>query len=97
MKARLNEDKMSYEDLILCNNFDKNELTYMLDEEMDNDKNAKNALRSVRKLETFINRFQNLTTNGMGLVLKTINQIDESSKKMLFKHFDGQNVNHLSY
>lgn len=57
MKARLNEDKMSYEDLILCNNFDKNELTYMLDEEMDNDKNAKNALRSVRKLETFINRF----------------------------------------
>lgn len=57
MKARLNEDKMSYEDLILCNNFDKNELTYMLDEEMDNDKDAKNALRSVRKLETFINRF----------------------------------------
>lgn len=35
--------------------------------------------------------------NGMNLVIKTLKNIDKSSKKMLFKHFDGQTINNLRY
>ena len=32
---------------------------------------------------------------GMRAIVETISSIDENSKKILFKHFDQNNVNHL--
>lgn len=95
-KMRLVEEKMCYEDLISLNNFDGNEQTSEYISQCKKDQEATRALLNVRKLDTVVAQFKDVTLNGLGTVLKTIKKIDEMSQKMLLQPFDGTQANELS-
>lgn len=50
-KARLIEDKMSYEDLAVMQNFDEDEVTFALNRQILKERKDKAALRKAKKLE----------------------------------------------
>lgn len=94
-KARLIEDKMSYEDLAVMGNFDDDELTYALNRQMLKERKDTAALRKAKKLEQQFKDLRRISLDGMQAIVETITAIDENSKKIVFKHFDQQDVNVL--
>ena len=50
-KVRLIEDKMSYEDLAVQQNFDEEEITFDLNRQLLKDRKDQVALRKAKKLE----------------------------------------------
>lgn len=87
-KARLTEDRMSYEDLAVMDIFSDDEVTVALNRQMIREKKDKSALMKARKLQEQLSDLKRFTIMGMQAIVETLESIDENSKKILFKHFD---------
>jgi hypothetical protein len=95
-KIMLIEDKLSYEDLIVEDNYSDEEVTITLNRQLLKDKKNKQALVKVKVLQKHIADLKNLTLNGMDAIVDTMIAVDESSKKMAYSHFDKQDTNILA-
>ena len=93
LRVRLVEEKMSYEDIAVEDNFSDNEVTFSYYRDFIRDKQYKTALKNVFRIEQQLSEIKRLGIKGMQVMSKTINSIDENSKKIVFKHFDQANVN----
>ena len=87
-KVKLIEDKLSYEDLVVEENYSDEEVTITLNRQLLKEKKDKQALVKVRILQKHIADLKNLTMQGMDAIVDTMKQVDESSKKMAYSHFD---------
>ena len=94
-KVRLTEEGMSYEDLAVLENFSDDEITYELNREIIKNRKDQKALQKAKILRSQIKKLKRFSFEGMRAILDTISSIDDSSKKILFKHFDQSTVNHL--
>ena len=94
-KVRLTEEGMSYEDLAVLENFSDDEITYELNREIIKSRKDQKALQKAKILRSQIKKLKRFSFEGMRAILDTISSIDDSSKKILFKHFDQSTVNHL--
>lgn len=92
-KARLTEDRMSYEDLAVMDIFSDDEVTVALNREMIKEKKDKSALMKARKLQEQLIDLKKFAVEGMLAIVETVESIDENSKKILFKHFDQAGIN----
>ena len=79
---------MKYEDLILMDIFDADEVTISLDREMLKQRENKFTLRKVKKMEQQLLALQKTTINGMVAVMDTINSIEDRSKRIVFRPMD---------
>ena len=95
-KVRLIEDKLPYEDLAVMENFSEDEITFELNRKIIKEKKDKIALKKARKLEAQLQDLKHFSIEAMKVIVDTIKSIDENSKKIVFKHFDQQNVNILA-
>ena len=95
-KVRLVEDRISYEDLAVMDNFSEDEITFELNRKIIKEKKDKIALKKARKLEQQLIELKQFSIEAMKTIVETIKSIDENSKKIVFKHFDQQNVNILA-
>jgi len=86
---------MSYEDLVMEDNFSEDEVPVSVAIKSLKDKKDKQALKKLANLEKQIGNLKNFTVDSMQLILKTLRSIDENSKKIVYKHFDHKHVNHL--
>lgn len=86
-KVRLIEDKLSYEELAVQNNFSDDEVTFVLNRQLLKDRKDKQALIRVHRLEKQLKALKKLTVDGMQAVVDTIDKIDENSKKIVYRHF----------
>ena len=87
-KARLTEESMSYEDLAVLENFSDDEITYELNREIIKNRKDHRALQKAKILRSQIKNLKRFSIEGMRTIIDTISSIDDSSKKILFKHFD---------
>ena len=87
-KARLTEESMSYEDLAVLENFSDDEITYELNREIIKNRKDQRALQKAKILRSQIKNLMRFSIEGMRTIIDTISSIDDSSKKILFKHFD---------
>ena len=94
-KVRLTEEGMSYEDLAVLENFSDDEITYELNREIIKNRKDQKALQKAKILRSQIKKLKRFSFEGMRAILDTISSIDDSSKKILFKHFDQSTVNLL--
>lgn len=92
-KARLTEESMQYEDLAVLDNFSEDEITFALDRANIKGRKDKSALKKSKILKQQVTEMKQFQIEGMKALVDTINSIDENSKKILFKHFDQNNVN----
>ena len=95
-KVRLIEDKLSYEELAVQNNFSEDEVTFVLNRQLLKDRKDKQALLRVHRLEKQLKALKALTVDGMYAVVDTIEKIDENSKKIVFRHFGQQESHELN-
>jgi hypothetical protein len=95
-KARLTEESMSYEDLAVLENFSDDEITYELNRDIIKNRKDQRALQKAKILRSQIKNLKKFSIEGMKTIVDTISSIDDSSKKILFKHFDQSNVNILT-
>jgi len=95
-KVRLVEDKIAYEDLAVMDNFSEDEITFELNRKIIKEKKDKIALKKARKLEQQLKDLKQFSIDAMRTIVDTIKSIDENSKKIVFKHFDQENVNLLA-
>ncbi len=79
---------MSYEDLAVIENFSEDEVTFALNRQIIKERKDKSALQKAKKLEAQLNELKKFTVDGMTAIVDTLDQIDESSKRILFKYFD---------
>jgi len=87
-KARLVEDCMSYEDLVLLDIFDEDEVTITLSRALLKERQHRFTLQKVKKMEQQLCALQKTTLKGMVAVMDTINSIEDRSKKMIFRPMD---------
>lgn len=87
-KIKLIEDKLSYEDLVVEDNYSDEEVTITLNRQLLKDRKDKQALVKVKILQKHIADLKNLTLQGMDAIVDTMIAVDESSKKMAYSHFD---------
>jgi len=95
-KARLVEDKLPYEKLTLNTEFSEEEITFELNRELVQEKKDKQVLLKIKKLEGQVNKLKNHSINSLLSYIHTIRQMDQHSKKMIFKRFEPQVVNSFS-
>jgi len=86
-KARLVEEQMNYEELVMEDNFSDDEITATLNRRLLKERTQLLCLQQVRRME---NQFRDIigeTSKGMKAVIDTIHAIDDQSKKILYKEF----------
>ena len=92
-KVRLIEDKLSFEDLIVEDQYSDEEVTITLNRQLLKDRKDKQALIKVKILQRHVTELKALTLQSMGAIVDTMVAVDESSKKMAYSHFDQQETN----
>ena len=60
--------------------------------DFDKFSNEEKIIQNAFRLEKKITKLKKLTVNGLGMFLKTLNQIDSESRQIAFKNFDVANV-----
>lgn len=94
-KVRLVEENIKYDDLAVEENFSENEISYDLNRAMLDERKERKALKKAKFLKQQIKDLKQFSLMGMRSIVDTIQSIDENSKKIVFKHFDHNNVNFL--
>lgn len=95
-KARLVEEGMSYEELIMEQNFSEDEVTFTLNRRLVKEKKELMCLHQVKRMERQTLELMEETAKGMQAMIETIHSIDENCKKILYKEFEEKNVNILA-
>lgn len=95
-KARLVEEQMNYEELVMEENFSDDEITATLNRRLLKERTQLLCLQQVRRMENQFRDIVGETSNGMKAVIDTIHAIDDQSKKILYKEFKEKNVNVLA-
>ena len=95
-KARLVEEQMDYEELVMEENFSDDEITATLNRRLLKESVQLLCLQQVRRMERQLRDMVGETSRGMQAVIETIHAIDDQSKKILYKEFKEKNVNILA-
>lgn len=95
-KARLIEEQMDYEELVMEENFSDDEITATLNRRLLKERVQLLCLQQVRRMERQFRDMVGETSRGMQAVIETIHAIDDQSKKILYKEFKEKNVNILA-
>lgn len=95
-KARLVEEQMDYEELVMEENFSDDEITATLNRRLLKERVQLLCLQQVRRMERQFRDMVGETSRGMQAVIETIHAIDDQSKKILYKEFKEKNVNILA-
>ena len=83
-KARLIEDKIPYEDLVIQNNFSEDEGTFDLHMNNIRERNNTVGIQKVRKFEKVFHGVRDVSMRSMQGVVDTMASIDKNSKKLIY-------------
>ena len=95
-RARLIEHNMSYEDLMMIDNFSEDEKSYEYVKNRARDMENIKAIKKTKKLKVQIQSLKEFSIECMKEILNTIYTLDKSTRQMLITQFDVLNANPMA-
>jgi hypothetical protein len=86
---------MSYEDLMMIENFSEDEQTLTYTKKKTKDIRTIKTLKKANLLKAQVDELRKFSIDGMSSILKTIGGIDKSNRQFMFKQFDKYEENSL--